>query len=394
MQRGWRASALRSVRDRRRILKIGLGAAAVAIVVVVVVALGVLPGSSNQAASVLSIDRSQVGRRSQAPAPSDACTRTATTDTTGETDVTAALQSLIDATPDGSVICLAAGGSYRVDGGLHLANRSNLVIDGRGARIFSTARSTVPRLLVDKGGVGVTVRNLVIEGFWPEAGTQGAAIPAFEGNHGISIGGTRDVEIGPDVEIRNVGGDGVYLTAGGTGSTIDWATDVRIHDTMIERTGRMGVSITDGARHVTIENDTFDSIALYVFDIEPNGIVFPSGPAGADDVRFVGNTIGRYGISPLLEPWLFAGTGRGPETDVDVSRNLVTGGALRIGVWDVDGSRRSGFHVTDNWSDATARGPTMVFEGVDGLTVSGNVQPLSSGNLMDVSRSSLVSPSD
>ena len=40
-------------------------------------------------------------------------------DATGATDVTAALQSFLDSTPDGSTVLLQPAGRYRIEGSLH-----------------------------------------------------------------------------------------------------------------------------------------------------------------------------------------------------------------------------------------------------------------------------------
>ena len=338
--------------------------------------------------------RPVAGVRASASPAAPACTRTFRGDAKGGADVTAALQAFVDASPKGSVVCLAANGSYRMEGKLHLEAREGLTIDGRGARLFATERSSEARILIDHGGSDIQIRDLVIEGYWPEAATADAVILAYQGNHGIAIGGAHDVEIGPDVTIRNVGGDGVYLTAGAVGAGQRWADGIRVHDSTIERNGRMGVAITDGARNVVVEHNELDEIALYAFDIEPNAQVFDGVPAGAEHVRFSDNVVGAYGLSPVLVPWLFAGTGKGPQSDVEVSRNVSTAGPLRIGVWNVEDTGRTGFRIIGNWSDTQVAGPVMEFEGVDGLEVRDTHQPLSFGRLARVTDSRVIGDID
>ncbi len=46
-----------------------------------------------------------------------------------------------------------------------------------------------------------------------------------------------------------------------------------------------------------------------------------------------------------------------------------------------DRGPRSGFTVTDNVAEMTANGPLMTFTETDGVVVTGNRQPLSSGEL-------------
>jgi hypothetical protein len=53
---------------------------------------------------------------------------------------------------------------------------------------------------------------------------------------------------------------------------------------------------------------------------------------------------------------------------------------------------RQNFWITDNVSDTVAGGPTMTFEGVKGLTLSGNRQPLSGGPLAQISDSVTTAP--
>lgn len=323
-----------------------------------------------------------------------ACTRDVNVDATGAADVTAPLQAFVDASPKGSVICFAPGGTYRMEGTLHLEARDDLTFDGRGARLFATERSAKPRILIDRGGSNIWIHDLTIEGWWPEAGTADTAIIPFEGNHGIAVGGAVQVEIGPNVTIRNVGGDGVYLTAGRAGGTERWADGIHVHDSTIERNGRMGIAITDGARNVLVEHNQFDQIALYAFDIEPNGVVFDGVPAGAEHVRFTNNEIGAYGLSPILTPWLFAGTGDGPETDIEASYNVSTAGPLRLAAWNVGGSGRKDFRFLGNWSDTPAVGPVMEFDGIDQLEVSDTHQPLTYGRLAKVTNSTVIGEID
>jgi hypothetical protein len=334
--------------------------------------------------------RPAAGVRPSATGATTACTRTFDGDGTGATDATADLQAFVDESPQGAVLCLRPDADYRMEGQLHLANRDGLTIDGRGARLFATERSGKARILIDHGGSDIAIRNLVIEGYWPEAGTADAVVLAYQGNHGIAIGGAHDVEVGPNVRIRNVGGDGVYMTAGTVGSEHRWADGIHVHDSTIERNGRMGVAITDGARNVVVEHNRLDEIALYAFDIEPNGEVFDGAAAGAEHVRFSNNMIGRYGLSPVLVPWLFAGTGEGPQTDVEVSRNVAIGVPLRIGVWNVKETGRSDFRILENWSDTQVSGPVMEFDGVDGLEVRDTWQPLTFGRLARVTDSRVV----
>ena len=63
-----------------------------------------------------------------------------TIDATGP-DASAALKSFIASVPDGSVIVFKAGGIYRMDTGLAILNRHNLVFEGNGATLRANGSS-------------------------------------------------------------------------------------------------------------------------------------------------------------------------------------------------------------------------------------------------------------
>ena len=316
--------------------------------------------------------------------PTAGCPRVANVDASGQTDVTGVLQAFLNASPNNSTVCLVAGGQYRVDGTLVLEGRSGLTLNGQGARIFGTTTSNNPKLRLQVGN-DLVVSNLTIESVHPEAGTTSAHILSREHGHGIGVYGALRVTLGPNLTLRNISGDGVYITGGETSSGFRWSDGATITGCRIERNGRMGVALTDGARNVVVSGCVLDQIAMYAFDIEPNGVVMSGALLGADNVRFSDNTIGRYTIDTSWAPLLFTGTGNGPQRNIEFSRNTVTGGPLRIGVWNVAGSLRSDFRILDNRSSSRIAGPAMDFSGVAGLTVTGNTQPLSGGALATTS---------
>ena len=215
--------------------------------------------------------------------PSIDCTRDVTADATGASDVTSALQSFIDASPDGSVICFEAGGQYRVDGTIHVSGRSSLIFAGRGARIFQTVRATTRIWLIDGGGSDITMRDLTVEGANPNPGKWDVA---YEHNHAIQIGGTLRVELA-HLTIKNIGGDGLYVSGGAD----RWADSVHLHDSLLDGIGRMGVAITDGGSNVVVDFNTFQRIGYYTWDLEPNGATVGGRLAGAEHVRFSDNRI-------------------------------------------------------------------------------------------------------
>ena len=320
-------------------------------------------------------------------APSATCTRNVNVDSTGATNVTTALQSFVNASPAGSVICFAPGGTYRVDGQLHLYNRTNITLEGRGATIKQTVRGTNPILLIDGGGSGINVRQLTIRGANPSPGVWSRT---YEHNHGVAIGGTYNVDL-DGVKVINVGGDGLLLS-GGAGR---WANGIRFHHGVMDGIGRTAVVVTDGVSNAVVDYNTIQRVGYYTFNIEPNAALVGGRLAGGEHIRFSDNTIGTkpFGAFPL-DPtqaygYLFAVTGSsggGPADDIEVSRNTMTDpiwGSLRIGVFNNGGLRRN-IRVMDNQGVWRVLGPTMTFNGVNTLRVTGNRQPLLGGILATV----------
>jgi hypothetical protein len=158
----------------------------------------------------------------------------------------------------------------------------------------------------------------------------------------------------------------------------------------------MGVAITDGANNLTIDHNTFARIAYYTLDFEANGHVFAGVAAGSINTRFTDNTLGPQPYSaggsgqPTGHAFVVTGTsGGGPAEGITVSRNTITGRSFDVGVYNNGGTRKA-ITVSDNRSDTRVVGPAMTFAGVAGLTVTGNVQPLSSGALVSTSGCSNV----
>jgi hypothetical protein len=281
-------------------------------------------------------------------------------DATGASDVTAALQALIDRTPDGGVVQLDAGGAYRMEGTLVMEERHRLRIEGNGARIFATTIGDGSRShLRIIGGSDLAVRNLEIRGANPHAGIEGDAyVPALEGQHGIRIEGATDVEL-DGVRVSDVHGDFVYL-----GRHLEddrWTERVWIHDSTFARSGRQGISVT-GGRDIVIEHNTITDVRMATIDLEPH----PS--FGAENIHVIEN---RFGPVRLIS---IAATGGGRVDTVVVARNTLRGQALRLIANPPDGTRRQRYWIVDNTSDTPANRTPIRFADIDGIVVTGNRQ--------------------
>jgi hypothetical protein len=103
------------------------------------------------------------------------------------------------------------------------------------------------------------------------------------------------------------------------------------------------------------------------------------------------NTIGSYGLNDQYTSWVLAAVGADGSAVEDVSLiGNVISGVERSGVAgdprglhvrvEAKGPRRN-FVIRDNVSSRTVAGPSLVFTGADVVTVTGNTQPLTSGEL-------------
>jgi hypothetical protein len=281
-------------------------------------------------------------------------------DSTGASDASAALQSWLGSVADGSTIVFRAGGTYRMDTGLQVVpRRHDITFEGHGATLKSNGGATNASSLFIVSGTNIKIRNFNLVGNSP---TPGRYRPGKEYAYGVQTYGAHNVEIA-NVTIRAVYGDGLMI--GG------WSDSVWFHDSKVVSAGRNGVAILAG-RNITVERVAFVKSGWATFDIEPW-----ETSGGADNVRFLNNTAGTWNGQ-----WGFffgaCGVDGSVVSNVTVSGNTITGSPLTTYV-TID--RRQNIVFTNNVSSVAAAGPVLDFAHIDGLTVTGNVQPLKSGVL-------------
>jgi len=302
----------------------------------------------------------------------------ASIDATGTVDASALLARWLETVPDGATIVFKRGGIYRMDRGLKLTRRRDLTLEGNGATLKMNPAATCGRdcslVYLARGNRGISIRNFKLVGNNP---TPGVYDPSLEQLHGITITASHDVEVANTL-INGVGGDGIYVSG--------WSDGVWIHDSRVVSNGRMGIAVTAG-KNVTVERVQFNKVGYGVFDIEPN-----DEAGGATNVRFVGNTIGSITM-PYPKGFFFGANGAAGSTvnGVTVSDNTITGDALHT---FVNFTRRQNIAITGNVSLVAGHGPILRIAHVDGLTISGNLQPLCSGTLARVDDSSNVTYGD
>jgi hypothetical protein len=297
-----------------------------------------------------------------------------TIDSTGASDVTAALNSFFASVPNGSVIQFKPGGRYRVEGTLKLSERSGLTFEGGGATIVATTPGDRDRRhWAIVGGSRIVFRNLIVKGANPAAGTGDAAYNSTkEAQHGFDFQGVAGVEL-DRVTVTDVYGDFVYLgkkvVTGGA-----WTSGVRIHDSHFERNGRQGISVT-GAQDVVIERNWIGQTRRATFDLEPNGEGW-----GMRRVSIINNQVG-----PGRLNFVSGHGGPSPVEDVTISGNKLTGKAMNMSFSAPAGTRRARIRVIDNVSDTgygNTGGAAIYFARIDGIEVRGNVQRLQAGRNM------------
>jgi hypothetical protein len=300
-------------------------------------------------------------------------------DASGATDVADALNEFFSALPDSALVRMPAGARYRVEGVLQLIYRNNLTIEGNGAMIFaSTEGSGVtppeglghlwPRArshVLIKGGSNITIRNLVVRGANPNAGSAtGAYVEEFEGQHGFDVNGVSGLLL-ENVTVTDTYGDFLYISP--DYSIPVWAKNITVRGSHFERSGRQGVAIV-GAEDVLIETSYIGEVGRTILDIEPLGPGW-----GAHRITFQNNTFG-----PCRHLLLSSGGGGSNVRDIALIGNRLQGMGLKVRAQAADGSRRSGYRIINNTSDWLLGMPVAAlrFKWADGIEVRGNYQQM------------------
>ena len=202
---------------------------------------------------------------------------------------------------------------------------------------------------------------------------------------GVTVFGAKHVEIANNT-IRNTWGDCVYVTnSEPDGNTYVWSEDIShprqrllVHRAHGHRHHRRQAR-ADRAQHASTGCPSTSSTSS------------PTGPTqGATDILFKDNTIGTYAHSDLYRSHVLSicGNASAPVTNVTVDNNVVTGGrqvnAQKLRRRRDRSSRPPEPHqhpVHEQPSTTPGPGYMLDFENVSTLTVTGNVQPLTSGQV-------------
>ena len=315
-----------------------------------------------------------------APVTTATYTVPASIDATGATDVSAALNAWIQGVPDGSVISFPAKGVYKLGKGIQLGNRHNLVFQGNGATLRASGAGSdllsslfvsgfsYPLRYWTGGTTHIAIRDFNLVGNDSTPGVYGSG---GEGQAGFRSYATGYLEVS-GCTISAVWGDGFFFHD---------STNVWVHDNRVASAGRNGVTVISGSG-VTAEGNKFDKIGYVTLDVEPN-----AATEASSDIVFRSNTAGTWGQDFVSVDGQHTGASI---RNITVSGNTVTGDTLSTRINNGGGSRLRNIAVTNNTSRVAGRGPVLIFAHVDGLKVTGNVQPLTSGSLTSITDSTNV----
>lgn len=252
-----------------------------------------------------------------------------------------------------------------------------LSITGGTFKSLSTTLRDRPTIVV-AGGVDVWLDKVTVDGGYPLGGV-GHYDKRFEGQHGIAVYGTRGVQV-TGCTVRNTRGDLLHLARGEDvpGNDRPWTTNVTAVGNMFVNGARHGLC-TQGVDELAFGLNIVHNTGHATWDAEPS---FDNGADVGNDTTNVSFTDNWAGTSGLL---FVAAAGHGDVSHVTVARNHIFGDSLDILIQDEAGGRRRDWNVTDNVADKSMGNPNrgaVIAYRVDGLTVTGNVQPMNKGRTM------------
>jgi hypothetical protein len=300
-------------------------------------------------------------------------------------DATSQILSWIDSVPDGSTLLFGASACYRIEGTLELFGRE-LTIDGNGATFKSLDPPSDQRAIWRAWDSDVTFRGMTLAGSYSNGGVLDESL---QHAHAIDLRGTDGIV--ENVAMSDLAGDCVYFGLGADRSS-GW-----VHDSSCRRTSRNAVSVVAGD-DIAVERVTTDRIGFIAFDVEPN----PGSDNGSSRVLFDSNTIGSYylyawaviGNAPIADQAFtnnrFVGRERRGDRGRRRGRDRRLHRGLRIGVFN-GVYRPQGLTITGNSSEAAMAPAAMDIDGVDGLSVSGNVVSMTRGMMASIDSSCDVS---
>jgi Right handed beta helix region len=286
-------------------------------------------------------------------------------------DVTAELLAWIASVPDGSTLSFSAGACYRVDRTLAIRYRNGLTFEGNGAtfraytsgRELPAAQARTRSMFNFWRGTNLTVRNTIVRGANPNAGTGDLAyVQALEAQTAYVIGGVQNMVL-DHVEAYDVYGDFVMVGPA--------TKNLLVKNSTFVRNGRQGWTIN--GEDIVFEHNNIRQTRRATIDIEPAAL-----SALTRRVTIRNNTIGQGRLYFLANEGVAA-----PTADISILNNRFVNRGMTIRVNPPSGTR-SRYRVVGNTSDFPvdfgSGGGAMSFTNVVDLEVRNNVQPMQQGN--------------
>ena len=280
-------------------------------------------------------------------------------------DVTTDLTAWFASVPDNSVLSFAPNGCYRVDGTLVVAHRSGLTFEGNnatfkqvtdGSELVNPKKVRTRNIWTFGTSTNLVVRNLTTVGANPFAGLGDRAYsPKFEAQHAYVVQGV-DRMVMDHVSAYDVYGD--FVALGGN------VSNLTVRNSSFARNGRQGWTIN--GTNIVFENNSITETRRATIDMEP-----PSPTWVSKNVYIRNNDVGPGRL------FFFSSVGAAaPMDNINITGNRLHRKAFVVFVAPPKGTR-SNYHVVANVSDGrvSGSGSALVFMGIEGLEVRGNVVP-------------------
>lgn len=295
-------------------------------------------------------------------------------DDTGATDVADLLEAYLNSQAPGSIVYFNPNGIYRCDRALKLFSVNQVRFEGQSCTIDGSHGTdyTENGSIFYTRGSGLKFHGFNLVGSSP---TPGTFISGHEGQHGFLVDGGDDIEIWGNTCIAMFG-DFVEINSGAT----NWS----VHNNSVPNTGRNGLSVIYGNNGTFFNND-LPHCGYMPVDIEPN-----TSSETCHDIDAYANAIGYWSNLAFATD----GSATGAAIfNIKFRDNAFTGSTMATEVNPSHPGREVNIGITGNSSDTPAPGPVIQLWNVDGVTVTGNTQPLSSGVLVATTLCTLVTES-
>jgi hypothetical protein len=177
-----------------------------------------------------------------------------------DSDRTAAVNTMIADTPNGSTVRFPSGACLRVDGTISIVGRHDLTIDGNGTTFVraSATPNTFSAQWLIQASTGVTIVSVHVEG--PKHDGDGFN-HTYEGQPGMAIDNSVRVTV-ENSTIRGVWGDFFRIS--------NLTDTVRIANNVLTQAGRQGLAVVGGA-NIVFDHNVVSNARRFAIDLEPYG---------------------------------------------------------------------------------------------------------------------------